>query len=60
MLLRANYADHKLTAAKGQSIHHIAVENDKVLPIIFYKKQLDLNIKNELGETALIYAADIK
>ncbi len=56
MLLRANGADHTLSAAKGQSIHHITVENDKILPLIYYRKLLDINIRNDLGETALIYA----
>lgn len=59
-LLRKFGADHSLKAAKGQSIHHIAVENDKILPLIYFKKVLDLNTKNDLEETPLIYACEIK
>jgi len=36
------------------------VENDKVLPLIYFRDLLDPNVKNELGETPLIYACEIK
>ena len=53
-------ADHSLRAAKGQTIHHISVENDKVLPLIYFRDLVDPNVKNDLGETPLIYACEIK
>lgn len=59
-MLRAAGADHTVRAAKGQTIYHVAVEKDAVLPLIMFSKWLDINTKNEAGETPLIYAADLK
>lgn len=59
-MLRATGADHSTRAAKGQTIYHVAVEKDAVLPLIMFSKWMDINTKNDAGETPLIYACDLK
>lgn len=57
--LRYTGADCKLLAQGGQSIYHMAIENDKVLPIIYFKPLIEINIKNDEGMTPLIYACEM-
>lgn len=52
-------ADPKILAMMGQSIYHLSVENDQIIPLYYFKDRLSLDIQNASKQTPLIYSVDL-
>jgi ankyrin repeat protein len=52
-------ADPKIVTKQGRTVIHKAAINDITLPVLFFQNKIDIDQKDNLGMTALIYSASV-